>query len=427
MQEAAEKLAESLLFEGYALYPYTPGATKNATPTPFGIVYPPVYAARQPAAFDHLQIECVALAEPQAEIEVAVLFLQASGSRHKAVQRRVEARGSLAALAERPVAESFVFEPASAIEVTTGADLDAAHEALTGTLRLGVEVLGEGMARVSARIENTTPLPEPELEGMDRASALGRSLLSTHTMLGLSAGRFASPLENEGEVGEAVQACENVNSWPVLAAAGDDAVLGAAILLPDHPQISARSQTNMFDNTEIEEALTLHVKTLSDSERAAISDQDPAVREMIERVERTTPEQLLEMHGEMKPSEPGLGLSSEPEFPEWSEPTAEAAREQRKAPLAGDFDPHAVPGESEVVVDGKAFRRGGKVVLRPGEDGDPYDKMLHGQAATIRRIFLDYDGRAYLGVTVDADPMAEILRDSGRFLFFFADEVEAAT
>ena len=43
--DALEQLVDSLLYEGYALYPYTPGATKNATPTPFGIVYPPVYAA----------------------------------------------------------------------------------------------------------------------------------------------------------------------------------------------------------------------------------------------------------------------------------------------------------------------------------------------------------------------------------------------
>ncbi len=40
-----DELVSSLLYEGYALYPYTPGATKNATPTPFGIVYPPAYAA----------------------------------------------------------------------------------------------------------------------------------------------------------------------------------------------------------------------------------------------------------------------------------------------------------------------------------------------------------------------------------------------
>ena len=43
-----EVLVETLLFEGYALFPYTPGANKNSTPTPFGIVYPPVYAAPPP-------------------------------------------------------------------------------------------------------------------------------------------------------------------------------------------------------------------------------------------------------------------------------------------------------------------------------------------------------------------------------------------
>ena len=41
---SVDELVDSLLYEGYALYPYTPGATKNATPTPFGIVYPPAYA-----------------------------------------------------------------------------------------------------------------------------------------------------------------------------------------------------------------------------------------------------------------------------------------------------------------------------------------------------------------------------------------------
>lgn len=429
MQEAVERLAASLLYEGYALYPYTPGATKNATPTPFGIVYPPAYAAAQRAAYDHLQIECVALGDPEAELEAELLFLQAAGARHKASERRISAKLSIAALLQReaPHEQSFAFEPASELGVATGPDIDAAAEVLTGTLYLSAVALSEGMTRVQARIENTTPLPAEAVAEMDRAAALRRSLLSTHMMLGLSAGSFASPLENDGQVGEAVQGCDNVNSWPVLAAADDSAVLGAAILLPDHPQISAHSENNMFDNTEIEEALTLHVQTLSDSERAAIEEQDPAVREMIERVEQTTPEQLMEMHGEMKPSEPGLGLSSEPRFPEWSEPKQNGAEVGgARAALPAGLDPADVPGEREVMVDGKNFRRGGKVVLRPGEDGDPYDKMLHGQPATIRRIYLDYDGRAYLGVTVDADPMAEVLRESGRYLFFFADELEAA-
>ncbi len=60
MKPGLETLVDSLLFEGYALYPYTPQATKNATPTPFGIVYPPAYAAECAGAHDHARMECLA-------------------------------------------------------------------------------------------------------------------------------------------------------------------------------------------------------------------------------------------------------------------------------------------------------------------------------------------------------------------------------
>ena len=88
MSDHLEALVDSLLYEGYALYPYTPGATKNATPTPFGIVYPPAYAAELPSTFDHLQMECVVLGDVDA-IEAEVRFLAASGERHKAEAQRL--------------------------------------------------------------------------------------------------------------------------------------------------------------------------------------------------------------------------------------------------------------------------------------------------------------------------------------------------
>ena len=64
----------------------------------------------------------------------------------------------------------------------------------------------------------------------------------------------------------------------MLATPDDDAVLGAAIMLPDHPQIAPESRGSLFDSTEIEEALLLHVLALSDEERDAAAAQDPAVR-----------------------------------------------------------------------------------------------------------------------------------------------------
>ena len=89
---SVDELVESLLYEGYALYPYTPGATKNATPTPFGIVYPPAYArdARQ-HAYDHLELQCVV--EGDGEVSAEVRFLLPSGERHVAEPQRIEGDG----------------------------------------------------------------------------------------------------------------------------------------------------------------------------------------------------------------------------------------------------------------------------------------------------------------------------------------------
>jgi hypothetical protein len=88
----------------------------------------------------------------------------------------------------------------------------------------------------------------------------------------------------------------------------------------------------------------------------------------------------------------------------------------------GLADPSA--GQEEAEVDGVAFRRGTGVRLRPGPDADLHARMLDGRLATVERIFVDYDGRVHLGVTIDDDPGRDLMRETNRFLFFFAPEVE---
>jgi hypothetical protein len=91
------------------------------------------------------------------------------------------------------------------------------------------------------------------------------------------------------------------------------------------------------------------------------------------------------------------------------------------------LDPHLsedVRGESEATVDGTTFRLGDTVTLRLEGRSDPYDRILDGRSATVERIYLDYDDRLYFGVTVDDDPGQQLLRETGRFLFFFAGEIE---
>jgi len=93
-----------LLWEGYALYPYTPPATKNATPTPFGIVYRPVYAATLASTYDHLELRLLCSRRRRTRCWAAeVRFLAPGGERHQAAERRIAVPGAMVgALARVP-------------------------------------------------------------------------------------------------------------------------------------------------------------------------------------------------------------------------------------------------------------------------------------------------------------------------------------
>jgi hypothetical protein len=393
MNSALEELVRSLLYEGYALYPYTPGV-KNATPTPFGIVYPPAYAEAQPAAHSMLRLEAVLRGDPDARLQGTVLFLQATGERHEAGERSLELGPmTLAELARVPVRRTFSFP------------MDGEDEELRGRLAMRAELLSPALARVRLCVHNETEMAVDPAEA-SRGEALRHSLVSTHPLLEVDGGSFVSPLEREGAEGDAALVSEPVNTFPVLLGENDLAVLGAAIVLPDHPELAPESLGSLFDNTEIEEALLLHVHALSDEEREQISSQDPAVQEMIERAASTTSEDIMNLHGRLtytEPDERPASTGRPPTPPEWLD---------------------EVKGEHQVSAGGATVRLGDKIVLRPGTEGDVYDKILHGRTATVERIYRGYDERIYLGVTVDDDPGQDLLRETGRYLFFFADEVE---
>ena len=111
----------------------------------------------------------------------------------------------------------------------------------------------------------------------------------------------------------------------------------------------------------------------------------------------------MALHGRVDAARPGDHASRRPSRP-------------------GLIDPRA--GDAVLDVDGQTFRRGGKVVIRPGPDADVHARMLDGRTATIERIFTDYDGKAHLGLTIDDDPGQELMRETGRYLYFFAPELE---
>ena len=221
--------SRSLLYEGYALYPYTPGATKNATPTPFGIVYPPAYASAQPATFDHLRLECVLDGGPATPSSRRDGPLPAGVGR---APRGGRARGCDLGAGAR---WSSWTTPASASRSSSTGDR-------TVRGRRGCAPSRSASAACGACAPASTTRTELEAELRRRAARrCVASLLSTHVVLEAGAAA-ASPRRSSATARPArpCEAAENVNTFPVLAAPDDDAVLGARDRAPRPPAARAR-------------------------------------------------------------------------------------------------------------------------------------------------------------------------------------------
>ena len=83
-----------------------------------------------------------------------------------------------------------------------------------------------------------------------------------------------------------------------------------------------------------------------------------------------------------------------------------------------------ISGERSVVVGDVTFRLGQTVLLRLEQGGTAHDGMLDGRTATVERLLVDYDDGIHVAVTIDDDPGQELMRDTGRYHFFFLGELE---
>lgn len=281
-----EDVAAAVLYEGYILYPYRASAIKNQQRWNFGVLYPRAYAERQ-AGSDawSMQTECLVRATADAAPRIRVRFLHL-------IPRMVEGQAWQGAM-EREMELSSMklgtqrtrFEP---LENQQPIDV---------TVEASAERIKDGLLKLRVSIFNTT-----EFEGTSREEALLRSLVSTHTILGIDRGEFVSLLDPPEELREAAAECKNVGTWPVLAGeeGARDAMLSSPIILYDYPQIAPESPGALFDGTEIDEILTLRILTLTDEEKREMAKADERAREILERTEAMPVEQFLRMHGVLR-------------------------------------------------------------------------------------------------------------------------------
>ena len=83
------------------------------------------------------------------------------------------------------------------------------------------------------------------------------------------------------------------------------------------------------------------------------------------------------------------------------------------------------PETDHVVIAGVKVARGSKVRMRPGSRrADAQDLFLAGRTAVVEAVLHDVDGQVHVAVSPDHDPVAELQRSHGRFLYFAPDEIE---
>jgi hypothetical protein len=177
--------------------------------------------------------------------------------------------------------------------------------ALCGTVEVDAEPLREGTFRLTVRITNTTPC-EGEVRETRRGGfetrPYGQTFVSTHTALEVEGGEFVSMTDPPEELRELAEACENKKTWPVLVGEEGDKnmLLSSPIILYDYPQIAPESPGDMFDGGEIDQLLILNILTLTDEEKAEMRASDPRAREILERCESLSQDDLMNLHGAIR-------------------------------------------------------------------------------------------------------------------------------
>jgi len=385
----AQRIADAVLYEGYVLYPYRASSMKNRVRWQFGIVAPgrPDAEGGEPS---FAQTECLIESGAGARLYVRARFLTA--------ERRLNERpdGHAPGVASEwleAVAHSIDLEPIDLGRDPAGLEIPVAAGGIDA--RLAVQSVGIGrFVKVRLRLENLEPWSPAYADSRDRM--LCRSLISAHLLLAIEGSAFLSLLDPPEDAADAVAACRNIHTWPVLVGGPPDRdlMLSSPIVLYDYPAVAPESPTDLCDGTEIDEILSLRIMTLTEEEKREARATDPRAAAIIDRTDALAPHEMARLHGTYRAED--------------------------------FFNPsgHEAPETATVLIGGAAIARGSRVRLRPNRRADAMDMFLNGQPATVAGVYRDVDERTFVAVTVDADPAAELHDSFGRFFYFDPDEID---
>jgi hypothetical protein len=335
-----DRIANAVLYEGYILYPYRP-SLRNRQRWNFGGLYPEPYFQSLGEAASN-QTQCLVSGTAATRIEVIIRFLHLTartvgevaspipqwpkddeipfrpvptlhiGEQLLHTWQEAEEReialddmrlGDLAAQ-PRHVPLSFPggrrSEPVRDADGMVGGVLRREQQAIQGEIAVEAAEAAEGLFRLTCRVQNCTSPTTGQPPNRDEA--LLHSLVSAHTILGVQDGAFVSLLDPPEGWRPYAADCRNIGVWPVLVGkeGHTDTMLSSRIILYDYPQLAPESPGDFFDNTEIDELLTLRILTLTDEEKRSMATVDERARRLLERTESMTDEQLRGLHGAIR-------------------------------------------------------------------------------------------------------------------------------
>ena len=414
---AVRAVADAVLYEGYLLYPYRASAAKNRSRWQFGVLGPPRATARAFGEAPDMAMQCLlAPAGRPGRVTVRLRFLHLQA---REVQRR-RPDGSHVPVDALTVAGAAVLSWDEAVEheitwadlplrgaaefpveVPGGEDVESLPPAgrimrrrwaLTARLRTRVEP-DDGFLRLTVAVTNDHPA-----EVAERDDAIRRSLIGAHLVVEAHGAAFVSLLEPPPAAAAAAARCRQHRCWPVLAGppGSSHVVLGAPIILYDHPQVAEQSPGALFDSTEIDEILTLRVMTMTDAEKAEARATDPRARAIVDRCDAMSAADLQRLHG---------GRRDVP----WWDPAADA-----------EVDPDT----DAVVIAGVRVAKGSLVRVHPTRRADAQDLFFAGQVARVTAVVSDVDGGTHVALVLVDDPAADLHDWYGRYFYFAPDELE---
>jgi hypothetical protein len=318
--DAVRRIADAVLYEGYVLWPYRRSALKNQRRWTFGGVYPEAHSRAHPDDPSAMQAQCLLLGGPEAALDVHVRFLhvvtrqvvgpggepleelEVGGERHvswdEATERELSACGlRVGELGDAPRPVEIDVPAGFRRERLDGGAVERTWRSLRGRLEVEAAEPRSGVHELTVRIRNSTPW-----DGAGREDALRQTFCSTHAVLRARGGEFVSLTDPPADLRELAARCENRGSWPVLVGEEGDrsTLLCSPIILSDYPEVAPESPGDLFDGGEIDQLLILNILSLTDEEKREMRDSDPRAREILERTEALSPEELMRLHGAIR-------------------------------------------------------------------------------------------------------------------------------